>query len=1472
MSRRTAASASASASASSGRPRGPVDRTALGMAAARAKALDGVGQHQEWLDLTDVSGPFLTLPVLLKTWPQLDTPERDRFDRLRAHHADWLTDPAAGQGAWITHLLRDLLEWGDALTVRPGRAVDGDEPLLDRFTVHVDEYDATLRADFCLTDPGTDALAEPDTATAAKHVRLLGMVLPSGTPPTLRDGSAGGGAWAATPADRLARLCRQHNVPLGLVTDGRWWCLVWAPVGGVTSTAVFDTISWNERADRNLVRAWVSLLRRSRFFQYTESETLTGLLRESLEAGEEVTTALGIQVRQAVELLVDAIGRADARAMEKGAPGLYADGVSAGQVYRGSVAVMMRVVFLLFAEECGLLPADNEVYARSYSARFLRTELKARADAEGMSSLEHTTSAWHRLIALFHAVHGGVDHPELLLPAYDGSIFDPTTYAWLESDARPLPIDDLTVLHMLQAVQEVQVGTGKNRESRTLSFRALSVEQIGYVYEGLLSYGGERATEEVVGLIGPVGREHEVPLRELESMAEQSRGDVKKLAKLICEAYKEPKPGIGTVGKIEKLLAPLTGGEREEADDKLFAACKNRELTERLLPFFRLLRQDLRGLPLVIPAGRLYVTESALRKNTGTHYTPRKLAENVVTHALEPLVYEPGPLQTAERSEWVPKAAADILELKVADIAMGSAAFLVAACRYLADRLIEAWEREEDNEHHEDAIRYRAGSEVDARTAVDAESDQVVIDARRQIIEHCLYGVDINPMAVEMAKLSLWLVSMDPKRPFTFLDDRLVAGDSLLGVTSLEQLKAVHLDVGKGELLGSMAGAEERVKSVADERKAITEIAGDGIAALGKKRKLLGEVVRHTARLRLIGDLLSGAALATCASGRTEWYEGGDRLRDLFPTAAKVAAKLGEEGAESGSGEQGERSGLGELVKAAQERAREWLASELPEGGMEREPVHWPLVFPEVFMDRGGFDAVIGNPPFLGGQKLTGAMGEAYREYLVDYLAGGRRGSADLVAYFELRAHALLNGGGQTGLVATSMLARGESREVGLDQLAEQGIEIRRAIKSAPWPSSSAVLEYCAVWTSRKAVGRASERVLGDLVVPRGISTSLSPGTREASWAESLDRNSAMSFQGSIVLGLGFTLSTAEARSWIAEDEQCKEVVFPYLNGKSVNSHPVHDTERWVINFRDWSESQAAEYAKPYERVLERVKPERDGNSRKVYRQYWWQYAEKRPAMTAALANLERCIVMAQVSKTAMPIMINTGVVFDQQLVVFASDSYGTLALLDSALHYWWALDRGSNKRTDLTYTPSNIFETLVRPSGTSALNAAGVKLDTFRRELMLRRNVGLTSTYNLVHDPECDDPDIVELRSIHEEIDRATIAAYGWHDLLDSTGQTPPADPTHLTVPLDHGFHETDQGTRYTIGLLARTEIIDRLRQLNHQAYADEVFLGKHKKPKKHPDMPPASANARAQRAARPIGAQGFDDDGLFTPDNALF
>ena len=504
----------------------------------RSAAPDGTQQHRDWLSLVDITGPFLSLPVLRRTWPTLDPLDKKVRERLRVEHATWVADPTVGQGAWLRYVLGDLLGWGDEL-----RDTD-----FDRLTVEVPEHDAEISPSFVLVEPGA---VERGDEVKPDAVRLLGLLCPSGAAPTAR---VAGSAWAATPVDRLAHLCRHHSVELGLVTDGRWWALVWAPRGGVTTTAVFDAVAWPEAAERDVVRAFVSLLCRERFFGVPDAEWLGPLLRASLDNQEDITEALGVQVRQAVELLVAAIGRADIRDRELGGPGL--SDVSAHDVYRGVVAVMMRLVFLLFAEERGLLPADNELYATAYSAGRLRADLEQRAIEGSEEDLEHTSAAWHRLLALFTAVHQGIDHPRLTLHGHDGSLFDPQAHPWL-----PLTIDDRTVLHMLRAVQRVQVGTGRSRETRTLSFRTLDVEQIGYVYEGLLSYEGFRAEGVTVGLVGKEGLEEEVQLTDLEAMAVRMP-DATHLGAALAERYKES--GIGSASAVAKRLVGLDGVEREE--------------------------------------------------------------------------------------------------------------------------------------------------------------------------------------------------------------------------------------------------------------------------------------------------------------------------------------------------------------------------------------------------------------------------------------------------------------------------------------------------------------------------------------------------------------------------------------------------------------------------------------------------------------------------------------------------------------------------------------------------------------------------------------------------------------------------------------------------------------------------------------------------------------------------------------------
>jgi hypothetical protein len=1340
---------------------------------------DARQQHLGWLAMVEVTGPFLSVPVLRGAWPSLDAVEKETRAALRNAHTAWRADPADldMQRDWIGYVLSDLLEWGDTLETDGEQlavlTVDGDAP------------------DFALIMPAEPA--KPDTA------RLLGVICSPGVVPTaLRRGNDD--ERAVAPVDRLAQLCRRHGVELGLATDGRWWSLVWAPVGGVTTVVTFDAVSWPEQADRDVVRAFRSLLRRSRFFAVPDDKTLVALLRKSLDSQEEVTEALGVQVRRAVELLVDAIGRAETRARERGVDELAE--VPAQDVYRGAVAVMMRLVFLLFAEERGLLPADNELYRHAYSAGRLCDDLEQAARDGSEEDLEHSSAGWMRLLALFSAVYAGVRHPRLTLPAYDGSIFDPYAFGWL---AR-LRIDDRTALHMLRAVQYVEI----RGERRRLSFRALDVEQIGYVYEGLLSFEGRRAADTVLGLIGKQGLEDEVTLTELEVHAAVASGPAALGARLV-EAYKDSK--IGTATALAKRLAPIGEGDKAEALRRLLAASGgDLALAQRVLPFINIVRTDLRGLPVVINRDSLYVTESRLRKNTGTHYTPRKLAEQVVEGALEPLVYLPGPLQTADEKQWKLKSTEEILALKVADIAMGSGAFLVAACRYLAAKLVEA------RSHEGTAL-----TALDAldTPSLDTETDPAVIEARRDVIEHCLYGVDINPMAVEMAKLSLWLVSMDPRQPFTFLDDRLVCGDSLLGITSLEQLEYMHLDpaagrkLHEGTLLDFTAGVRSLVAEVAGQRRQLGRMPGGTLAELADKRHVLAEVQEKTRQARLYADLVAGAALAGSRKGggsrdprlREQFADDASRKKvNHYLDAARLAAEVNARGEEK-----------------ARERADEWLSTDVPAASFARQPLHWPLIFPEV-NEVGGFNAIIGNPPFLGGKKISGATGSAYREHLLEEIGRGVKGNADLIAYFVLRAHDLLSHHGQTGLIATNTLAQGDTRQVGLDQIVADGTVIRQAIKSESWPSKSAVLQYCAVWTSRLHLDARIPRSLDRNTVP-GITSSLDPISRTTGNARPLAENQNLSFQGSIVLGLGFTMTPEEATRLVEKDPRNAEVLQRYLSGEDLNQQPDCSARRWVINFRDWPEDQARRYPDAWSIIETNVKPERrrrkpDGSFvlRKPLPDRYWQYADKRPKLYGLMADLLRVVVITRVSKAVMPTLVPSDQVISERIVVFTSDDTGFLAMLSSAVHYWWFI---SNMTThggaaDPQYSPSRNFETLPLPIISQGLRRLGDRLDTYRRDLMLARQAGLTATYNLVHNPACTDEDVAELRRIHVAIDEEVLRAYGWGDLA-----------------LDHDFYETRQGVRYTAGPGARQEILDRLLELNHARYAEEVAKGLHDKNK---------------------------------------
>lgn len=554
----------------------------------------------------------------------------------------------------------------------------------------------------------------------------------------------------------------------------------------------------------------------------------------------------------------------------------------------------------------------------------------------------------------------------------------------------------------------------------------------------------------------------------------------------------------------------------------------------------------------MLPGGVL-VVETPSRASAGAHYTPRSLAEEVVRHALEPLVFDPGPHQAVDG--WEPVSSDRILDLKVADVACGSGAFLVAAARYLAARLVEAWQRE--------------GAAV-------GTPHELQTHAIRTVVATCLYGADINAMAVEMCKLSLWLVSLDPKLPFSFVDDKVLHGNSLLGLTDARQLKLQHIypDTAAPQPSLFQFDVDGVLTHAARLRaKLATEVDdSDPQRSATTKRRQWRDYQKLTAQLSDVAD-------GVIAAGLRLGGKPGKALREAYENL-----HIAVERAYPRSGGDPDRTMLDAILNAG-------LTPTVDTDYDRWKPLHWILAVPDV-MERGGFDAIIGNPPFLGGQKLTGAQGTNARDWFVNVLADARKGSADLVGYFFLRARSLLTGQGNLGLIATNTVAQGATREVGLDGMVADGFTIVRAIQSKSWPAASANLQYAAVWGSRRAIPATVPRVADDVAVER-ISTLLEPAGRVNGTPLRLAENAGIAFQGCIVLGMCFVLSPEEAAAWIVTDPRNAEVLFPYLNGEDLNSRPDSSPSRWVIDFNDCLETSAEQYLLTYERLHDRVKPER---------------------------------------------------------------------------------------------------------------------------------------------------------------------------------------------------------------------------------------------------------------------------------------
>ncbi|MEJ5102522.1 type IIL restriction-modification enzyme MmeI [Chryseobacterium sp. MYb328] len=357
-----------------------------------------------------------------------------------------------------------------------------------------------------------------------------------------------------------------------------------------------------------------------------------------------------------------------------------------------------------------------------------------------------------------------------------------------------------------------------------------------------------------------------------------------------------------------------------------------------------------------------------------------------------------------------------------------------------------------------------------------------------------------------------------------------------------------------------------------------------------------------------------------------------------------------------------------------------------------------------------------------------------------------------------------------------------------------------------------------------------------------------------------LASNKGKSFQGSIVLGKGFVLSPEEAEKLIKKDPRNKDVLFPYLNGDDLNNDPEQRPSRWVINFFDWDEEKARTYPDCYEIIEKLVKPERqrwkrDNNDseiigtyalRKPLPQKWWIYGEKRPALYNAISELDQVMVIAQVSKTTAFAFTKPNKVLDAKLNVFANNSFTMFAFLQSNFHIYWAWKYSSTMKADLSYAPTQVFETFPFPEEISQdirneIEDLGRHYYNVRKLIMFKYKIGLTRFYNIYHSKgiqnEIDIKDkhlsflikylsrvkinietneivseFSEFRKIAIKLDKLIIESYKWSD-----------------INLSHDFYELEylpenDRIRFSVHPDARKEVLKRLLILNHHRYKEEI------------------------------------------------
>lgn len=800
-----------------------------------------------------------------------------------------------------------------------------------------------------------------------------------------------------------------------------------------------------------------------------------------------------------------------------------------------------------------------------------------------------------------------------------------------------------------------------------------------------------------------------------------------------------------------------------------------------------------------------------------SHYTPEELVQPLIKHSLEYLIEDILLLYSQKKvnKENTIKA---LLKLKVCDVACGSGHILLSAARRIALAVARVYTEE------------------------DQPNPLSIRKAMKEVVRNCIYGVDKNPLAVELCKIALWLEAYNPGEPLNFLDHHIKCGDAIVGL-------AHRIELEKGI-------ADEAFKTLAIDDKNIAKTWRDKNVKERKERvaesfQLKAEFEKSTensvqeamAEYKTFNQLpeTTPDEIGRKAKAYKNFID-GKGFTFLKAMADTQVAQFFIPKAEANKDYLMTDADF-RLILSGYKGWQDRKVAKATAVAFEQRFFHWFIEFPEVF-DEGGFDCILGNPPYLGGKKLSGAFGTSYLNWLLvnNHPAGGQ---SDLIIYFLKRISKITSSKGFLALITTNTISQGDTREFGLEQILKGDSKINFAYPSIKWPGKAnlevtLIAIYNSSWEGRIIFKDRGTTIINSFLEPGG--NSLTPF--------SLKLNSGLSYKGSYIGGLGYTLTEIQKNELIENNKSNSNVIFPYITGGDINDDFLQRNSRWVINFFNWPIEKAMAYTDCFEIIKNKVKPERDKANRLSNKERWWIYAEDRPGLYKAISGLDKVIGVSQVTKHLVFSFLEKNIVYDTSLIIFPLTKFISIVYLQNTLHEVWARKYGSTLESRLRYTPTDCFETFPFPQSISQqheeeLAAVGETYYEFRRQLMIDTQFGLTKTYNLFHSDaiiaqKINDKDkqvpslqkhldktantisfeeavqgILKLRELHVQMDETVLDAYGWID-----------------IPLQHDFYEVDylpenDRVRYTIHPDARKEVLKRLLELNHKIHEEEVAAG---------------------------------------------